>query len=146
MKYFQPQEFPEDLKFADPELLLRMDELRGFIKIPIHPSPVPGALARFDAGASDSEHYAVNRKSRAVDFFCEADPFEAFTKILHSGLFHRVGVYFDTYYKNRKWVMFHVDLKETPLIWFRHDKKYSYDGGPLFHHSLFKQLFLNKED
>jgi len=83
MKYFQPQEFPEDLKFADPELLLRMDELRGFIKIPIHPSPVPGALARFDAGASDSEHYAVNRKSRAVDFFCEADPFEAFTKILH---------------------------------------------------------------
>jgi len=146
MKNFTEKEFPEDLKYAHPKLLKNIDSLRDFMQVPIYPSPVPGALARFDIGADTSQHYAVKRLSTALDFFCNADPFEAWTKIIQSGLFPRVGIYFDTFYKNRKWVMFHGDLKNKGLLWFRHKKKYYYSTYPMFYHKLFKYLFLYREN
>ena len=141
MNFFKPSEFSEDIKHADPELLNDMDKLRAFARVKIYPSPVPGALARFDIGTSDSRHYAVNRKSDALDFFTSGDPFEVFTKIIQSGLFKRVGVYFDTYFKGRKEVMFHVDEKDQHLLWSRVDKKYLYSNNPVFYRNLFKQFF-----
>ena len=116
LRHFTQKEFPEPLEHADPILIKNLDKLRDKMRSEIYPSPVPGALARFDFGASDSEHYAVNRLSTAIDFFCNADPFEAWVKIIKSKLFTRVGVYFDTFYKNRKWVMFHCDLKKQDLL------------------------------
>lgn len=145
MKYFKASEFPEKLSLADPVLIENLIRLREYLNRPMFPSPVPGALARTDDGASESEHYAVGRLSRAVDFFCDMDPFEAYVKIVQSGLFPRIGIYFDTWFKHQKWVMFHVDLKPKPLLWFRNDKKYFYSAEPLFFKNLFKNFFLNME-
>lgn len=143
MKNFKPDEFPDDITLADPELLDRLDRLRDFMGSAIYPSPVPGALARTDLGAKSSQHYAVGRKSTAVDIFCAGEPFEAFIKILQSGLFQRVGVYFDTWFRGRRHVMFHIDLKPEKLLWFRNDGAYTYSHAARFHHYLFKFLFLN---
>ena len=145
MKYFKPSEFPESLSLADPVLLEKFVSLREFLNKPIYPSPAPGALARTDDGASESEHYAVGRLSEAIDFFCDMDPFEAYIKILQSGLFPRMGVYFDTWFKHQKHVMFHVDLKPKPLLWFRDKGKYSYSTEPLFFKTIFKNFFLGME-
>ena len=145
MKYFKPSEFPESIEHADPELLGRLDLLRGYAGFPIYPSPIPGALARFDIGKQTSQHYAVDRKSTAVDIFCGADPFEAFVKICRSGIFPRIGIYFDTWFRHRKWVMFHIDLLDEDLLWFRNGGQYTYSTHHRFYHYLFKFLFLNME-
>ena len=146
MKNFNPKEFPEDIKFADPLLLNNLDQLCDFMRVAIYPSPVTGALARFDFSASDSQHYAKDRLSKAIDFFCNTDPFEAWVKILKSNLFPRFGIYFDTKFQDKKWVMFHVDLKPQDLLWFRHEKKYCSSTNPAFYHKLFKYFFLNREN
>lgn len=145
MKYFKPEEFPDDIALAEPELFDRLDRLREYLNYPIYPSPVSGALARTDLGARSSQHYAVGRKSTAIDFFTDAEPFEAFVKICKSGLFPRVGIYFDTFFRHKKWVMFHVDLKDQNLMWFRNDKQYTYSTANRFYFYLFKFLFLNME-
>jgi hypothetical protein len=125
LKYFKKDEFPEDIKYANPELLTKLDMLREFINKPIYPSPAPGALARF-SGSTTSRHYAVNRLSDACDIFIDCNTFDAFLLILQSKLFNRVGVYFDTYFHNKPHTMFHVDLKDQQLIWYRDAGKYFY--------------------
>ncbi len=120
IKNYTLSEFSENpIKYAHSQLILNLDGLRDFIECVIFPSPVPGALARFDSEAKDSQHYAKFRLSTAIDIFIDCDPFRAWNKILYSKLFNRAGIYFDTYYKNKKWVMFHVDLKDQDLLWFR---------------------------
>jgi len=146
MKNFKPEEFSEDIKHADPKLLINLDNLRDIIGAEVYPSPAKGALARFDFGSESSQHYAVDRLSTAIDFFCNSDPFEAWVKIIKSNLFTRVGIYFDTYFNNRKWVMFHVDLKDQSLMWTRNDKKYCYSSNNGFYNNLFKLFFLNREN
>ena len=145
MKYFKPSEFPESISHADPELLTKLDQLRDYVGFPIYPSPVPGALARFDIGKKASQHYAVDRKSTAVDIFCHGEPFESFVKICKSGLFKRIGIYFDTWFRGRKWVMFHIDLLDKDLTWFRNDGEYTYSNQIRFYDELFKFLFLNMD-
>lgn len=136
MKYFKPKEFSEDIKYADSKLLKNLDRLREYLGTPVYPSPVPGALARFDLGAKRSQHYAVKRLSTAIDFFVKGDPFEVYIKILKSGLFPRIGVYFDTFYKNRKHVMFHCDLKDQNLLWLRDKHGYTYSTQSDFYIQL----------
>jgi hypothetical protein len=145
MKNFKPSEFSEPIKHASPELLDKLDQLRDFINRPIYPSPLPGALARFDDGQKTSQHYAVGRKSTATDVFIDCEPFEALIKICRSNLFPRIGIYFDTFFRHRKWVMFHFDLFEKDLMWFRNDGGYTYSTHHRFYHNLFKFLFLNLE-
>jgi hypothetical protein len=139
MRNFKGYEFPEDLKFASHQLLKNLDNLRDFVGHPIYPSPVSGALARFD-GSKTSRHYAVGRKSDAIDIFIDADPFESYIKILQSRLFNRVGVYFDTHYKNKKWVMFHIDLKKQYLFWYRDNSKYHYSTEKNFYGNLLSKF------
>jgi hypothetical protein len=146
LRNFKATEFPEPLEYADPVLLTNLDDFRDFARFPVYPSPVPGGLARFDLGHDDSQHYAVGRLSTAVDFFCYADPFEAWAKLIKCKLFNRVGIYFDTFYKHRKWIMFHADTKDHPLMWYRVDKKYYYSTDPNFYNGLFKNFFLNREN
>jgi len=141
IRNFKLLEFPEDpRKYAEPQLIYNLDDLRDFLDASIFPSPVSGALARFDLGAKDSQHYAVNRKSTAIDIFCDCDPFEAFTKILFSSYFCRIGIYFDTFYNKRKRVMFHVDLKPQSLLWYRDKDGYYYSTQKDFYNKLFNKL------
>lgn len=140
LKNFSIDEFSEDpIKYADEDLINNLDKLRDFIGKPIYPSPVKGALARFD-GSKKSQHYAINRKSTAIDIFVDCSPFEAFIKILQSKLFNRVGIYFDTYYNNKNHVMFHVDLKDQNLIWLRDNYKYSYSYEKNFYKELLEKF------
>ncbi len=136
IKNFTKPEFPKgELKLAHPQLIITLDLLRDFIGWAIHPSPVKGALARLD-GSKTSQHYAVYRLSTGIDVFIDTDPFEALIKILHSKLFNRVGIYFDTRYDSKHHVMFHLDLKDQSLLWYRDEYGYVYSSEKDFYHKL----------
>jgi len=124
-----PHEFSEDPdKYADPQLIYNLGVIRKFTQRKIRPSPVEGALARFN-GSEKSQHYvgpkdSPIRKSTASDIFCEGIPIATYTSILASGLFNGIGIYLDTIGPDgTPWVMFHVDIRKegfnrnSPLIW-----------------------------
>ncbi len=121
IKRFSIAEFPEDPdKFAEPQLIYKLNTFALQLGKAIYPSPVKGALARL-SGSKTSQHYAINRKSTAVDIFCEGVPFFVLSELLVSKLFRGIGIYLDTDgVDGLPWVMFHVDLrpkKGSPLIW-----------------------------
>jgi hypothetical protein len=127
---FSPEEFPEDPNaYASEYLLATLQSARSALKVPIYPSPAPGALARFDRTTSmhfcDPDKYEY---SKAVDFFVAGNPVDAFYKLVMSRTFYRIGVYFDTRYRGQNWVMFHGDNGYSNLtrLWFRDKGKYYY--------------------
>ena len=129
MQYFSASEFSEDPKYADPRLLENLDTLRHLYGEPIFPSPVQGALARFDADDKESQHYAADgHVSRAIDWFPSGSVQKAWLFAVSSGLFGGIGIYFDTKYQGRRWPMLHTDIRDrTPaLLWYRLDGKYFY--------------------
>lgn len=119
-----PHEFSEDPdKYAEENLIYYLGRLRKKLGKKMRPSPVPGALARFDSKASTSQHYcAVGKKSKASDQFIESIPFQIFCTILDLRLFNAIGIYLDTKGPDgMPWVMFHLDIRRRtmnlPLIW-----------------------------
>jgi len=137
VNYFEPDEFSEDPdKYADPALIYSLDIFREMLQYKIYPSPVTGALARFDDGKSGSRHYAVSRKSDAIDIFCNTSILEAWTIAIRSGLWKGIGVYFDTFYRNRDWCMLHLDNRSTNLLWYRDNHEYSFEKDRLFWEKL----------
>jgi len=124
INHFTPEEFSEDPdRFADPKLIIKLNIFRGLLGIPVYPSPVPGALARFD-GDPESRHYAVGRQSDAVDVFCNCGIFRAWTAALHSGLWGGIGVYFDTKFRGGEWPMLHLDCRSKHVLWYREEHRY----------------------
>jgi hypothetical protein len=128
VKYFSKSEFSEDPdKCAKPNLIYSINTLRGLCNCPIHPSPVSGALAR-TSGSKKSRHYAIDRKSDALDFLVKGDFFPIFCTIISCRLFRGIGVYFDGMYNGKPAIRYHVDLREKglnifePLIWFQEEK------------------------
>lgn len=115
-----PHEFSEDPdKYAEPELMYSLGNLRKLLGTKMRPSPVPGALARLH-GKETSQHYAIGRKSTASDEFIEGIPFEIYSKILYSNLFTGIGIYLDTNgVDGMPWIMFHLDIRKRdyPFIW-----------------------------
>ena len=108
VKYFKSRHFVDDTNRAEPELIYSLDEARTILNVRIFPSTVPGALARFDKDAKTSQHYAVGRKSKAADVFCEGVPIANFYTLLSLNLFNGIGIYLDTSGVDGKlWVMFH---------------------------------------
>ena len=131
---FLPEEFPEDPEtYAESFFLQRLNAFAVTLDSAVFPSPVPGALARFD-GSKTSRHYAVKRKVDAVDIFCNCPAIKAWATALK--FFNGVGIYFDTCYRSKAWPMLHVDLRPTSLIWYRDNKKYYYPGADLFYKGL----------
>lgn len=123
IKYFKSLEFSENPIYAEPELIYSLDFVRMSLSERIYPSPVKGALARF-SGDSKTQHYAIGRKSTAMDVFCEGYPIVNFLSILQLKIFNGVGIYLDTYGPDGlPWVMFHFDMRKNPfsltqpLIW-----------------------------
>ena len=120
--YFTPSEFPEDPdKHASFGVILGLNAFRARYGKPVYPSKALGALARFD-GSKTSQHYSINRKSTAVDFFCEGTAIEAFIMLLNSRVFTGIGIYLDTNGNDgMPWVMFHGDTRRAhaaiPKIW-----------------------------
>ena len=116
----EASEFSEDPnKYAEPVLIYSLGKLRKLLGMKMRPSPVKGALARFD-GKPTTQHYAVGRLSTASDMFIEGIPFYIYSKILHSGLFTGIGIYLDTKGPDGlPWVMFHLDIRirNFPFIW-----------------------------
>lgn len=121
---FTPGNFPEDPdKFAEPELIYRLNAFRIKLASYIFPSPVKGALARFDGGTS-RHTVKEGRKSIAVDVFCTGVPFQIYSLALSLHLFNGIGIYLNTTGPDgRDWVMFHFDIRKKgfdygiPLIW-----------------------------
>ena len=137
---FTEAEFSENIKYASPELIINLDILRDLMGYAINPSPVSGALARM-YGSKKSQHYAVNRLSTAIDVFITCDPFEAYSKILSSKLFSRVGIYPFTYFNNKPHMMWHLDLRDNPLMWIREKNgKYIYNVNDIFYKKLYSYL------
>lgn len=138
IKHFKKHEFPEDPDiYADPRLIRNLDEYRELLGQKVHPSPVEGALARLDDKAKSSQHYAVDRKSTAIDVFPEGSIINAWTVALTSGFWAGIGVYFDTQYTGKDWCMLHLDIREKPLIWYRINGDYFY---PLHSDPLLRRL------
>lgn len=130
---FSVKEFSEDPdKYADPEVIYNLQRARLLLNVKIFPSPVSGALARINTGSKTSQHYTDSQgtiKSKAIDFFCEGNCAVNTMLLLNSRIFKRFGVYFDTKYDGKKWVMFHGDnkIKSDPLFWYR-------DGCGVYHY------------
>lgn len=123
VKKLSPSEFSENPKHAEPELIYSLSDTRIAIDQKIYPSPVKGALARF-TGRTTTQHYAVNRLSKACDVFCEGPPIQNFTTILSLNKFMGMGIYIDTTGPDGlPWIMFHLDIRtdgfapNIPLIW-----------------------------
>lgn len=126
--HFSKDEFSEDPDiFAEPLLIHSMDTLRKLCDCPIFPSPVNGALARAN-GSQKSRHYAVGRKSDALDFFIIGDFFKTYQTLITCNLFNGIGIYFNGIFDGKQHVRYHADLRPTglnslePLIWFMRDK------------------------
>lgn len=69
--YFRPSEFitPDGqsmLDFIHPDIIKAADEFRRRLGVPVMISPAAGAMARF-SGSKTSQHYAVGRRSTALD-------------------------------------------------------------------------------
>lgn len=148
VKYFNPKtdKFPEDPNlYSDPNLIYALDLLREAYGYPIYPSPVKGALARLD-GSSTSRHYAVGRKSDAIDIFPTKDKDkELYLAALSSNLFGGLGLYLDTRgLDGLPLPMLHVDLRplnnNKMMLWVR-DKKGNYIYS---HKDNQRHLFFNK--
>lgn len=126
VRYFNPKidKFSEDPDLhASPQLIYDLDTYRGMLGVPINPSPAPGALARFD-GSKGSQHYAVGRKSSAIDIFVNRDNItRAWLIAVTCGLWGGVGIYPTTKYRGVTWPMMHLDKRNIPdagpLCWVR---------------------------
>ena len=145
MPNFKFTEFSEDPdEHAHPYLLEAIQRYRTLLGKPFHPSPAPGALARFELDDIYSEHYALGQMSKALDVFPDCDIFKAFMIAIRSGLFNGAGVYFDTHYKGAYKPMLHLDLRFDKLMWFRSGGVYTYDTDPDFYWKLLSQFNLHK--
>ena len=127
IKHFSEKEFNVDFNLVNPKLIYTLDTFRELYGKRIYPSPVDGAIAR-TYGSRSSRHYAIGRKSDAIDLFMEGDIREMFILPLLSKLWGGVGIYFDTFYKDRPWPMVHLDLRSGNLTtyWYRKKGEYYY--------------------
>ena len=123
MKRFKLKEFPsqKEIDLTDPRLFRVLDQYAIDLDFPVYPSRAKGALAR-EYGSPTSRHYAIGKLSTAVDFFPNCSTIRAFIKACN--YFGGVGLYFDTHFRNRKWVMLHGDLRSQQKIWWRQSKIY----------------------
>jgi hypothetical protein len=122
--HFSPSEFPEDpVAHSLSSLIYTLDDIRKEWRQRIFPSPVKGALARFK-GSGTSQHYAIGRKSTAVDIFPEGIPIVFLLTLQRFPQIKGIGIYRDTFGPDGQyWTMFHIDVREkgfndtAPLIW-----------------------------
>lgn len=139
---FHPHEFrPNELHRLDPEVVYRLQRLRHIIGRRIYPSPAEGAIARFDDGAKYSQHYAVGRMSTAIDVFCEGDPLDNFIAAVGSRLFNGIGIYPYTVFRNRNWVMLHLDTRlGGPVYWARDSLMQYHNSGERMFWSVLRRI------
>jgi len=125
-------------RYANPQIILAVDYFRHILGAPVFPSPVPGALARFD-GSETSRHWVgdaeePSRQSDALDIFCGIDIRTAYLTALTMRDFGAIGVYFDTHYRHQPHCLLHLDLRhleasnpnQPTVIWYREDGEYHY--------------------
>lgn len=152
IKYFDPtkDKFSEDPDtYAEPKLIYALDLFRGITGLPIHPSPVSGALARLN-GSQTSRHFVVGRKSDAIDIFCEGNIRTIWMLAITSGLFGGIGLYPFTNFKGRRFPMLHIDLRpfkrdggkdDFTLLWLRDNEgEYYYPQRTKDDESLFYEI------
>lgn len=168
IKNFKRDEFPEDVhKYADFYLMRSLQSTRDCLGEKIYPSKAEGALARFkyhDAETglvhdttkiryldffelfkkNPSNHFVfLDKKSSAIDIFCDCLPFKAFLKILEVRLWSGIGVYFDTVGPDGlPHVMFHLDFgRKKQLMWYRLRGQYHYQDEQDFYQRMQNLLF-----
>jgi len=122
-KFFSWNEFvgrEKEISAAGQTIINKLDDLRNKYGKPIYPSPVIGALARFD-GSKTSRHYSVGRQSDAIDVFIGGRDYLEFYHLLIAEGIGGIGIYPDTKFRNQPWPMFHIDLRPNtiPMIWSR---------------------------
>ena len=124
VKNFNPNidNFSEDPDLhAEPQLIYDLDHYRNLLGVPVYVSPVPGALARFK-GSTTSRHFALQRKSDAIDIFPSGDIRRAWMIAVSCGLWGGVGLYPYTNFKGRNWPMLHLDKRPADngvMMWIR---------------------------
>lgn len=128
IRHFKPKEFSEDPDmYANPVIIKSLDVWRMLINERVYPSPVPGALARFDEKTKTSQHSAIIDKSKAIDVFPEGQTMPNLQITMSCKMFNGVGIYLDTRYNNQPWVMMHLDIrkkkdKDSPIIFWVAEK------------------------
>jgi uncharacterized protein YcbK (DUF882 family) len=94
--HFSKSEFHGESEFVDSRVIYALDELRKQLGKPIIISPVKGSVARFDDGSKTSQHYAVGRKSTAVDvLFPESSLHDVFVTASTITVIGGIGLYPD---------------------------------------------------
>lgn len=114
LNHFDADEFREWYGMMAPELLVRLDALRGVLGYPVFISTNPDAIGRtLGKGGSTSQHN-VDRwgEVRAVDIFPSKIEPRRWVKAAKLVGFRGVGCYPATTYRGRAWAMMHVDTGE----------------------------------
>jgi len=130
--------WPEDPdKYLSPAALGAIDRYRNVLGVSVSPSPVTGALARFN-GSETSRHFVGDaedpiRFSDALDLFVETDIRTAFLTAMTVREFGGIGVYFDTVFRGQSHCLMHLDIRhitdrtDSPtIIWYRENHEYYY--------------------
>ena len=129
INFFNKNEFPADPDiYAEPEVIISLNEFRRITGRKIYPSPLKRAFVRLGDEDVNSQHYCApdfSIKSRAIDVFPEGNPFKNWLNAVSCGLWGGVGVYFGTFYGTRTnlWPMLHLDIRcrdnGVPALWYR---------------------------
>ena len=123
---FDRSEFPRGiLKNMSADFMEQLFAFRKRLNAALIPSPLQEGWVRMD-GSPGSQHYAVGRLSTAGDVFLAegADARYAFT--LACQFFNGVGIYYDTHINGKPRIMLHLDTREVPTVWCRHQGEYLY--------------------
>lgn len=119
-------EIPLDL--LDARVVVVLQQIRYSLDQPIYPSPLKRAWARTDKKSSNSQHYAVNRLSKAGDIFPERGYLmNCWLAAQQQKDIKGLGLYSDTNGPDGKnWPMLHYDLRNSGrrIFWVRENKKY----------------------
>ena len=131
---FSAGEFGIWYPLVDNDLLTKLDRLRDEWGSSISVSPVQGGVGRADD--TESQHNVINTGGlvKAIDIFpsVNGEPLLdgadviRFVELAKSVGFTGIGVYQDTIFKNTKWVMVHLDTRDSDRVatWSRIDGQY----------------------
>ena len=114
LRYFTPAEFGEWWPLMSPDLLLKLDEFRARLGVPVMISPAPGALGRH-LGSSLSQHNVdMWGEVRAADVMPLGADLQTAYRVAREVGFHGIGLYPD--WKPHPGL--HLDVRPGPLaLW-----------------------------
>jgi len=138
-KYFNLTENWGNPDNVSPVLVVALDRFRHELNVPVHISPIPGAVYAENAGhAENSWHYCIphrNEWAMAADVFPEGDLYKAWLLAVELVEFKGIGLYPFASWAGRPYQgMLHLDIRYPCIkksLWWKDASgqyRYFHDG------------------